>query len=331
MSLPPTLNWKGDARHGCLEIIDQTRLPGELQMLELRTLDALIEAIQVLRVRGAPALGVAGAFGVVLALREGAGLAGIERLADARPTAVNLRWAVERTACAAEGDPERALTEALAIHEDDARRCRAIGEHGASLLHNGMTVLTHCNAGALATGGIGTALAPLYVAHQRGLKLKIYADETRPLLQGARLTAWELSQAGLDVTVLADSAAASLLQAGRIDLVVTGADRIARNGDAANKVGTCGLAALASLFEVPFHVAAPKSTFDPRIATGAEIEIEQRGEEELRRLGPVQLAPNSAKIYNPAFDVTPAGRIRSFITEDGLIAPEEVFGWLEGA
>ena len=329
MSMPRTVQWQGDAATGRLEIIDQTLLPGRLEILQLDALDPLIEAISRLAVRGAPALGVAGAYGAVIALRCGAGDEGLDRLANARPTAVNLRWAVERVRRAAGGDPERALEEARAIHRSDEETCEAIGRHGAPLIQEGTGVLTHCNAGALATAGIGTALAPLYVAHREGRAFRAFADETRPLLQGARLTAYELAEAGIDVTVIGDSMAALVMREGKVDLVITGADRIAANGDAANKVGTYGVASLAKAHGLPFYIAAPRSTFDAALADGGEIPIEERPESELRAAGTTQLVPNSAKIYNPAFDVTPASLIAGYITEAGILKASEIKSWLE--
>lgn len=328
MALPKTVEWQGDARTGRMLIIEQTLLPGELKVIELTALQPVVDAIKRLAVRGAPALGVAGAYGAVIALRDGEGEDGLGRLADARPTAVNLRWAVERVKRAAEGDPKRALVEARKIHEEDIATCRAIGEHGAALIKDGYGVLTHCNAGALATGGMGTALAPMYVAHQQGRKFNVFADETRPLLQGARLTGFELAENGVDVTVIADNMAASVMREGRVHLVITGADRVARNGDAANKIGTYGVALLARAHDIPFYIAAPKSTFDGTVADGGGIPIEQRAERELRFIGDTRTAPDTAGVYNPAFDVTPNGLIAGFITEDGILQPGDVTGWL---
>ncbi|MCA8911501.1 MAG: S-methyl-5-thioribose-1-phosphate isomerase [Planctomycetes bacterium] len=329
MTLPPTVEWQGDAQTGRMVIIEQTLLPDELKLVELTELDPVIDAISRLAVRGAPALGVAGAFGAVIALRSGLGDAGLERLADARPTAVNLRWAVERVKRVAEGDPERALAEAKAIHEDDIRTCRAIGEHGAGLIEDGFGVLTHCNAGALATGGMGTALAPMYVAFEQGRKFRVFADETRPLLQGARLTSFELAENGIDVTVIADSMSAVVMREGKVNLVITGADRVAANGDAANKIGTYGVALHAKTHGLPFYIAAPKSTFDASLADGGGIPIEERKPEELRMLKGSRTAPDSAKVYNPAFDVTPAGLIAGYITEDGILKASELADWLK--
>ena len=293
-----------------------------------------IGAIKRLSVRGAPAIGIAGAYGVVLAAGEAAQqrlslaaakvhlLARAEQLADARPTAVNLRWAVERVlaAGAPEYSPETLLAEARAIHEEDRRLCATIGTHGAAILPAG-DVLTHCNTGALATGGIGTALGVITTAWRQGRRFRVFADETRPLFQGSRLTAWELVQEGIPVTVLADGAAAHLLSTGRIGACIVGADRITANGDVANKIGTYGLALLAAAHEVPFFVAAPSSTFDLTLATGAGIPIEQRGAAEVLVPLGVRVAPDGAEAFNPAFDVTPARLIRAIITEHGVIDP----------
>lgn len=329
MALPKTVDWQGDALTGRMVIIEQTKLPQKLELLELTELDPTIDAIARLAVRGAPALGVAGAYGAVLALRTGQGDTGLDRLANARPTAVNLGWAVERVRRAAEGDPERALIEAKAIHADDVRTCRAIGEHGAALIEEGFGVLTHCNAGALATGGMGTALAPMYVAHEQGRKFRVFADETRPLLQGARLTSFELAENGVDVTVIADSMSPVVMREGKLNLVITGADRVARNGDAANKIGTYGVALHARTHGLPFYIAAPKSTFDASLESGAGIPIEERNPDELRLLGDAQTAPSGVKVYNPAFDVTPAELIAGYITEDGILKADELADWLK--
>jgi methylthioribose-1-phosphate isomerase len=321
------VDWQGDV-DGAVLIIDQTLLPARREVLHITDTPKLIEAIASLRVRGAPAIGVAGAYGCVLALRAGLGDAGLESIARARPTAVNLRWAVERVRKAAGGDPGRALAEARAIHAEDEAACAAIGRHGAVLIKEGMGVLTHCNAGALATGGMGTALAPMYVAHQAGRKFRVFADETRPLLQGSRLTAFELREAGVDVTVIADNMAATVMQRGWVQLAITGADRIARNGDAANKIGTYGVALLARAHGVPLYIAAPRSTFDANTPDGAAIPIEERSADELRKIGETQTAPDGVKVFNPAFDVTPAELIAGYITEDGVIKATEIAGWL---
>jgi methylthioribose-1-phosphate isomerase len=296
----PTVAWTGDA----IEIIDQTLLPGEERVLRLTTPDEVVEAIRRLAVRGAPAIGVTGALGVILA---GDDERAAERIASARPTAVNLRWAVERVLAA---DDRRA--EALKILEEDVEACRAIGEHGRAELPAARTILTVCNAGRLATAGRGTALAPIYAKADAGEPVEVFACETRPLLQGARLTAWELRDAHIPVTVLPDGAAASLLARGVVDAVIVGCDRVAANGDVANKIGTYGLAIAAHRHGVPFYVAGPRSTLDPATPSGADIEIEQRGADELAA------APGAA-VWNPAFDVTPAELITGLITDAGVL------------
>lgn len=336
--LPPTLEWTGGAG-GCLRLLDQTLLPGQEHYVECRDVQAVWEAIRALRVRGAPAIGVAAAYGVYLGVRESGALdpsgfaAKLNEVAvylcGARPTAVNLAWAVRRVRSAGEaalaGGAGRAaaalLAEAHAIALEDAAVCRQIGEAGAALIEDGMGVLTHCNAGALATVAYGTALAAMYVAHERGRRFRVFADETRPLLQGARLTAYELSAAGIDVTILCDGAAASVMRAGRIQLVIVGADRIAANGDTANKIGTYGVAIAAARHGVPFYVAAPRSTFDLSLADGGEIPIEERDAGEVREIGGRVIAAAGARCANPAFDVTPAELIRGIITERGIVSP----------
>jgi methylthioribose-1-phosphate isomerase len=338
--IPASLRWHGDAT-GHLELLDQTALPARLERIACRDVDTVVEAIQSLRVRGAPAIGVAGGYGLVVAAGEAirAGLAAAqarahvlargETIACARPTAVNLRWAVERTLGVLAAVPEDAdaaaigaalLAEARSIHEEDRRLCAAIGRHGAAILPAG-GVLTHCNTGALATGGDGTALAVITTAWEQGRRFDVFADETRPLFQGARLTAWELVERGIPVTVLVDAAAGQLLRTGRVAACIVGADRIAANGDTANKIGTYGLAVLAEAHGVPFFVAAPSSTFDLRLETGDDIPIEERSAAEVLRPLGVQAAPDKARAYNPAFDVTPARLIDAIITERGVIRP----------
>jgi methylthioribose-1-phosphate isomerase len=336
MSAVESVRWSADG--GAVDIIDQRLLPGALVRRELRTVDDVCDAILTLAVRGAPAIGVAGAMGLVVALAPHAhddrerllarATALGERIARVRPTAVNLSWAIDRLLRIARGiggDAPAVLhalrREATAILDEDREMCRRIGEHGLALLGDGARVLTHCNAGALATGGIGTALAPVYLAVERGRRVAVFADETRPLLQGSRLTAWELSQAGIDVTVLADNMAASLMREGRVDLVIVGADRIAANGDVANKIGTYPLALAARHHGVPFYVAAPWSTFDPATASGHQIEIEHRGPDELGRGFEAPVQPRNVAVYNPAFDVTPAELVTAFITDRGVMRP----------
>jgi methylthioribose-1-phosphate isomerase len=338
---PESLRWVGDAA-GHLEILDQTRLPAALEWVACHDVATVVEAIKSLRVRGAPAIGIAGGYGLVVAAGEAvrAGLAPeaarahvlarAEELATARPTAVNLRWAVERcvatldvsaaTAASADSLAHILLAEARAIHVEDRELCAAIGRHGAAVLPAG-DVLTHCNTGALATGGAGTALGVITAAWDSGRQFTVFADETRPLFQGARLTAWELVERGIPVTVLCDSAAGHLLATGRIAAVIVGADRITACGDTANKIGTYSLAVLAAAHDVPFYVAAPSSTFDLAIDSGAEIPIEERSAEEVLAPLGVRAAPTGAAAFNPAFDVTPARLIRGIITERGVIAP----------
>jgi len=300
-----------------------------------------VEAIKSLRVRGAPAIGIAGGYGLVVAageaIRDGLVpeaarahlLARAEELATARPTAVNLRWAVERCVAAIDHLPHDAaaetlahtlLAEARAIHAEDRELCAAIGRHGAAVLPEG-DILTHCNTGALATGGAGTALAVITTVWDAGRRFTVFADETRPLFQGARLTAWELVERGIPVTVLVDAAAGHLLATGRIAAVIVGADRITASGDTANKIGTYSLAVLAAAHGVPFYVAAPSSTFDLAIDSGAEIPIEERAADEVLAPLGVRAAPAGAAAFNPAFDVTPARLIRGIITERGVITP----------
>jgi methylthioribose-1-phosphate isomerase len=323
---------------GVLVLLDQTRLPDETVFLRLESIDEVWEAIRQLRVRGAPAIGGAAAYGLVLCVRDvpaDAGRegflsllhAGRDRLASARPTAVNLVWALDRLVRAVEGAGNldvpvlraRLLEEARAIQTEDEAMCRAIGGHALALFDGVDSILTHCNAGSLATMGMGTALAPVYLAAEQGRTIRVYADETRPLLQGARITAWELSRAGLPVTLITDGMAATVLRQGRVQAVIVGADRVAANGDVANKIGTYGLAILAREHGVPFYVAAPSSTIDLAIPDGDAIEIEQRDPDEVRRLGGRATAPASVEVFNPAFDVTPARYVDAIVTERGVV------------
>ncbi|HOD51017.1 MAG TPA: S-methyl-5-thioribose-1-phosphate isomerase [Candidatus Hydrogenedentes bacterium] len=335
MNLTPVI-W----RAGELSIIDQTLLPLEYREVRLDSLQAVWDAIRSLRVRGAPAIGVCAAFGVVVCLRENrpqdvsAALRTVDeaagRLETARPTAVNLFWALRRMQHAArehagtvsvQGFMDALETEACAIRDEDTACCRRIGDFGAALIPEGGGVLTYCNAGALATSAYGTALAAMYRAHEQGRSFHVYASETRPLLQGARLTAWELMRAGIKVTLICDNMAAQVMREGRVQLVLTGADRIAANGDTANKIGTYGLAVLAAAHGVPFYVAAPLSTFDPAAANGDAIPIEHRpGGEITDGLGK-RIAPEGVDAYNPAFDVTPARLIAGIVTERGILRP----------
>ena len=352
MTTIPTLRWEGGV-DGHLVLLDQERLPGEVVELHCLTVAEVWIAIRDLCVRGAPAIGVAAAYGVCLGLlgaviRSGLGRSSAckdivecktrvknacDYLATSRPTAVNLFWALNRMQRAAEefnGQDEwelteRLLAEARAIHEEDRQMCAAIGQHGADLLTDlptGAGILTHCNAGALATGGDGTALAVIFELARRGWQPHVWVDETRPLLQGARLTAWELAQRGINFTLICDSMAAQVMREGRVQAVVVGADRIAANGDAANKIGTYGVAVLAEAHGIPFYVAAPSSTFDRSIASGEQIPIELRASEEITAAFGRPTAPPGIAVYNPAFDVTPARLIRRIITEHGAFAGE---------
>jgi len=338
-ALPPTLRWVGGVE-GYLELIDQTRLPVELVQIACREVDEVWEAIRALRVRGAPAIGIAAAYGVCLGVQSMIGenenaffnrlSEAATRLASARPTAVNLSWALARmarVASALRGSAavvqiaDRLLAEARQIEAEDRQMCRAMGRHGAALLRDGQGVLTHCNAGGLATADYGTALAVLFAAHEQGTRLRVYVDETRPLLQGARLTAWELQRRGIDTTLICDSMAAQVMREGRVGAIITGADRIAANGDTANKIGTYGLAVLAAAHDIPFYVAAPSSTFDLAIETGDQIPIEVRDSREITHGFGRQVAPDGIHVYNPAFDVTPARLIKAIICEHGIIEP----------
>jgi methylthioribose-1-phosphate isomerase len=334
-----TMRWVGDV-DGRLALIDQTLLPTELRQLECRDVDAVVEAIRSLRVRGAPAIGIAAAYGVSLGLQTAAGAGEaelfrrldevVDLLAHSRPTAANLFWALDRIknkAIQLRGrqsveDIRRALlAEAQAVHEEDRQMCRAIGRYGAELLEDGQGVLTHCNAGGLATADYGTALAVLFTAHERGKRLEVYVDETRPLLQGARLTAWELCRRGIRTTLICDSMAGQVMREGRVQAVITGADRIAANGDAANKIGTYSIALLANAHSIPFYVAAPTNTFDLSLVCGDEIPIEQRPADEITHIFGRRTAPEGVRVYNPAFDVTPARYITAIITERGVVEP----------
>ncbi|MEO8624205.1 MAG: S-methyl-5-thioribose-1-phosphate isomerase [bacterium] len=334
MTIVEAVRWS--AREDAVDIIDQRRLPGELVRRELRTADDVCDAIATLAVRGAPAIGIAGAMGLVVALAPHADesrevfLEKLHRLSErigaVRPTAVNLPWAMKRMRRIAHDTHGNARTlldalqlEATTILDEDRAMCRRIGEHGLTLLPANARVLTHCNAGALATGGMGTALAPIYLAAEQGNRVTVFADETRPLLQGSRLTAWELTQAGIDVTVLADNMAASLMRSGAVDLVIVGADRIAANGDVANKIGTYALALVAKHHGVPFYVAAPWSTLDAATPTGDDITIEHRGAHEMRESHGQPTAPEGVSVYNPAFDVTPADLITAIVTDRGIV------------
>lgn len=333
-----TMRWIGGT-DGYLTMIDQTLLPTEFREIECRDVESVWEAIKRLSVRGAPAIGIAAAYGVVVGLQTNAGseradfdqrlIEVSEYLAGSRPTAVNLFWALDRLKKLAANSPQlsndemhaRLLEEALLIEREDLQMCQKIGEYGAALLSKGDGVLTHCNAGGLATSGGGTALAVFFEAARQGKAIHVYADETRPLLQGARLTTWELMQREIPVTLICDSMAGWVMQEQEIQAVVTGADRIAANGDAANKIGTYSVALLASLHKIPFYIAAPSSTFDLSLKSGVEIPIEERLSDEMTHGFGKQTAPDGVDVYNPAFDVTPAKYIKGIITERGLIQP----------
>jgi methylthioribose-1-phosphate isomerase len=316
-----TLEWHGTF----LRLIDQTQLPGALEYYDCYELESFIDAIKRLVVRGAPAIGIAAGYAMALAAGKAWDLALTAReLVEARPTAVNLAWAARRMMEIAEetgGDPQELERGAIRIHEEDARMCRQMGEMGSSLIKPGDRILTHCNAGALATGGIGTALAVIYVAHFEGKGISVWVDETRPLLQGARLTAWELGRAGVPHTLITDNTAASLFAAGKIDCVIAGADRIAANYDVANKIGTYNLAVLCKYHGIPFYVAAPSSTFDSNCPDGDSIIIEYRQGEEVTKIAGKSIAPSGTEALNPAFDVTPHNLVTEIITEKNIIRP----------
>lgn len=322
-------------------ILDQRRLPSEVVFHKVATVDEMVGYIKNLTVRGAPAIGIAGAYGMYIAVRDTDSLEdafarlqdAAERLGNARPTAVNLRWAVDRQARIAQAAREQLSnktdgllrlkeilrTEADEMLAEDMEMCRRIGQAGLPLLQDGNTVLTHCNAGGIATSGYGTALAPVYVASENGFRIHVYADETRPLLQGMRLTTWELMASGVETTVICDSMAPFLMKQGKIDIIIVGADRIAANGDTANKIGTYGLAVAAHAHNVPFYIAAPYSTFDPAVPDGDTIPIEERESDEVITWRGELMAPRGVNVYNPAFDVTPAHLITGIITERGIL------------
>jgi methylthioribose-1-phosphate isomerase len=340
MMIAETVKWVGDV-DSVLEMIDQRRLPTEYVMLKVRSVEQLHEAIRTLAVRGAPAIGVSAAYGPVLALQWLEKLRNVQEaldhavkacdyLATSRPTAVNLFWALDRMRAKARevaaepGATPRRLAEALlaeanAICAEDVQMCRRIGENGEKFIRDDFGVLTHCNAGALATAGQGTALSVMFEAQKKGRRFEVYADETRPLLQGSRLTAWELQRAGIKVTVICDNMAGFLMKQGKIQAVITGADRIAANGDTANKIGTYNVSVLARHHGIPFYIAAPSSTFDLSLSSGEQIPIEQRDASEVTWIGGTHVAPDEVGVYNPAFDVTPAQNITAIITERGVI------------
>ncbi len=315
-----------------LRLLDQTKLPLQVKYYDLDNYKEVIEAIKLLKVRGAPAIGIAAAYGMAIAVEQSRryDLDYLRKVAceikDARPTAVNLAWAVDRVVAklsvnvpdSLEGILSLMWGEAEAIHEEDRLLCEKMGRHGAELIKDGDIVLTHCNAGALATGGIGTALGVIYTCRDQGKNVKVFANETRPLLQGARLTAWELQQEGIDVTLICDNVAGMLMYQGKIDHAIVGADRIARNGDVANKIGTYSIAILAHRHNVPFYVAAPYSTFDNQIESGERIPIEERSQLEVIEGFGRRTAPEGVKVYSPAFDVTPHDLVSYYITDEGL-------------
>ena len=325
INVPEAIRWQD----GQLSLLDQRRLPQSIEYLDITSLENAWTAINTLAVRGAPAIGVAAAY----ALASQASNTDPNKLANAlpdmaaylksaRPTAVNLAWAVDRLMAAYDQDPrlDTLLQTAADIHREDQAICLGLGEHGATLIKPNSAVLTHCNAGALATSGIGTATAPMYTQHAAGVPFKVFADETRPLYQGARLTVWELTQAGIDTTLLADSMAATLMASGQIDLVLVGTDRVAANGDVVNKIGTLNVAILCRHYDVPFYVACPSSTYDPNTPSGSEVVIEQRDRSEV--LG--SHAYQESSVINPAFDVTPADLVTGIITEQGIFQPSEL-------
>jgi methylthioribose-1-phosphate isomerase len=330
----PTIEWQNDA----VVMIDQRKLPASEIYVSCKTAQEVAKAIKTMVIRGAPAIGVAAAMGIALGMRRSKAtgtkqfVTEFQKLCDlmaaTRPTAVNLFWAIERIkgvfaeaaqdGCSVDEIKERLEREARRIHDDDIASCRAMGAFGAELVPAEARILTHCNAGALATAGYGTALGVIRAAAGQGKKIAVLADETRPFLQGARLTAWELVRDGIDTTVITDSMAASMMRLGHVDLVVVGADRIAANGDVANKIGTYGVAVLAREHEIPFYVAAPLSTIDLNTPDGSKIPIEERSEREVTHVGPNRLTPEGARVRNPAFDVTPAKYVTAIITERGI-------------
>lgn len=325
-----------------LFLLDQTRLPVESVYDEIKTVEQLFHAIKIMKVRGAPAIGVAAAYGVAISAHAAPKTSKAEffdaltkdadYLATSRPTAVNLFWAIERMLAKAEekkGESIEKIIEALeaeaqAIEDEDKQINRAIGENLLSLLKDGDTVLTHCNAGILATSGYGTALSPIYLAKEKGMNIKVYSDETRPLLQGSRLSAYELYESGIDVTVICDNMAAVVMGQGKIDAVIVGCDRVAANGDTANKIGTLGVSVLAKYYGIPFYIAAPTPTIDMQCKSGADIPIEQRDRLEVICKDGIWTAPKDVKVYNPAFDISPWQNITAIITEKGICYPPYV-------
>lgn len=335
LDLPETIWWKD----GELYLLDQTQLPLAIIGEHQETLEQVSDSIKALKVRGAPAIGVAGAYGLLVGLKHDQDfslpefMSQVETkaawLGEARPTAVNLKWGLKRMVAFAKEQTANdsrelyglMLEEAIRIHQEDRELCRMIGLHGAELIQPGHGILTHCNAGSLATSEYGTATSPMYVAHKNKIPFRVYADETRPLLQGARLTSWELQQAGIDVTLITDNMAAHLMSRGLIDIVIVGTDRTAANGDVANKIGTLGIAILANHFGIPFYVALPYSTIDFEMPDGSGIPIEERDPIEVTHFGERRTAPEGIQVRSPAFDVTPHELVAGFITERGIIRP----------
>ena len=332
-SLPQSIQWREDG----LYLLDQTRIPGEIIIEKQANVEDVFHAIKKLKVRGAPAIGITGAYGLLVGVSPYIGssltvfLSQLEKTAayldSSRPTAVNLGWALKRmldkAKLAGDRSPKEIYNlledEAINIHNEDRLLCRKIGEHSVHLIKKGMGILTHCNPGSLATAELGTATAPLYLAHEAGVSFKVYADETRPLLQGARLTCWELQQAGIDTTLICDNMAGHMMSQGLIDMVIVGTDRVVANGDVANKIGTMGVAILAHYFDIPFYVACPFSTIDHDTPSGDKIEIEERSPEEVVHFGTSRTAPENIAVRNPAFDVTPNNLVKGIITEKGML------------
>ncbi|MCM3652362.1 S-methyl-5-thioribose-1-phosphate isomerase [Metabacillus litoralis] len=331
-TIPRSVIWKDDF----ISLLNQQKLPHVTEYIELKSVEDVWEAIQTLKVRGAPAIGIAAAFGLVIAAHKDSSttVAEFQRnikekrdyLASSRPTAINLVWALDRLIRSISNVQSineaktTILHEAIQIQVEDEEVCRLIGEHALSVFKNGDRVMTICNAGSIATAKYGTALAPFYLAKEKDINISVYACETRPVLQGARLTTWELMQAGVDVTLITDNMAAHTIKSKNISAIIVGADRIAANGDTANKIGTYNLALLASAFHIPFYVAAPLSTFDPTVSDGNEIPIEERNPEEVTELNGVRVAPEGVKVFNPAFDITPSELIAGIITEKGILS-----------
>lgn len=329
------IEWK----EGVLYVLNQIKLPSETECNPKKTVDDIFYAIKDMELRGAPLIGIAAAYGIYLGVKDTDEMTHEEfvalvkksgrRLAASRPTAVNLFWAIDRMIAKAEamaGESHNSRkklleAEAVKIHREDTDINRQIGENLLTLLKDGMTILTHCNAGSLATGAYGTATAPVYLAKERGWNIKVFADETRPYLQGARLTSFELYEAGIDVILICDNMAGVVMSQGKIDAVITGTDRVAANGDAANKIGTMSLAVLAKHFGIPFYIAAPRSTVDMNTPTGKEIPIEERSPREVTHWYGHQIAPEGVKVYNPSFDVTPHDLITAIVTDKGIVYP----------